>query len=257
MPPPTPKFVERIDTFASSLVRFGVPSSGAYYQAHGIVHMLLRYCERRHTDWLGNARDVDKAILWTTPPQVIAPAMEKAGLLVCKNYEFVFPYAWELCSHAAKRRWMEVNRDSYMQAKARRVPVDNPMPLAELVMEPDRDLFGDVLHGDTEKAKAVETGHKTIVAYWFSRWEEKYGTKCTFRKRDGSCIKQLLSERSADEIKSAIDAYLSCSEKFYEGHELSWLYSKINRWVAASKPRSPAHGIDYERRDEPLPTVEL
>ncbi len=253
----SPKFAERIDTLSASLVRFGVPAAGSYYQAHGMVHMVLRYCERHYTDWLGNAKAVDKALMWQKPPQVIAPAMEKAGLMVCHNSEYVFPYAWDLCSYGVKKKWLDLSRETYLVAKGRRLPVDNPIPADELTVEPAKDLFGDSINDTKKKPSTAPLGYSTIVEFWLREWSEKYGTKYTFRSRDGQHVKRLLQYLDGPAIQSAIRAYLGCSDRFYVGHELSGLYSGINRWVASDRPGGGEHGVAYAGADEDLPTAQL
>lgn len=258
MPPRTPKFTERIDAFAGSLVRFGVPPQGSFYQAHGIVHMVLRYCERHHTDWLGTAADVDGLLQWARPPQVIAPAMAKAGLLCHENREYFFPYAWPLCSHNVKKLWCDTSRESYEIAKKRHWAVDNTAPADELTEEPDRDLFGEPVD-DKPKKKPTDTplGYNTIVAIWLREWSAKYGARYTFRPRDGATIKRLLRASDADTIERAIKTYLACDRKFWAGHELTGLYTGFNQWSAGDRSGAGEHGITYARAEEDLPTTEL
>lgn len=257
MSQPPPTFVLRIDVFAGSLVRFGVPVEGAHYQAHGIVHMLLRYCERNFTDWLGPASKVDAALGWGKPPQVIAPAMEKAGLLIGENSEYVFPYVWDLCSYAVKKRWCDYSRESYNTAKNRRLPIDNPTPASELIEEPERDLFGEPIHENKKKSTAVPLGYNTAVAFWLREWSEKYGARYTFRPRDGATVKRLLATVAGDELQKAMRTYLASNDRFYAGHELNGLYTGINKWAAATGGGAGEHGIAYAGSEEDLPTTEL
>ena len=218
------------------------------YGVVGRLHKLWSWADQHTVD--GNARSVSTA--WvdrflSTPG--FAAAMLDAGWLQCRSGGLLFPNFNRWNTQTAKQRLLTAKRVAAHKTRGNGKGND-PLTLdalptrqdktreeeEEFPAEPGPRKTTDPPPAGPPKAKKPPTGeHHETIAYFCDRWQEKYGVKYPFAKKDAAHIRDLLAKAGgAVPLRPVIDRFLADDSPFHAAdsrHDLGALLKGYKRWL--------------------------
>jgi hypothetical protein len=258
-----PEQDRRLHLIGETLIRDGYPAVTADILAEGFVGRLRRRVYAALDDVIGSGDDLEALAGWKGPPRSLAAAMLRAGYVREINGVLVMVDAVNEAPEYVKKRWSRQKPLAYKQAVARcgKPNIANEQAgytdddgddwdfEAEMKKESDMQeqigLFGAEPDKPGEKHVATP-GFTELKEFWHARYREVEGITYPWRSRDFAELKRIIDAlHDVHRAKRAIDKFLACRERFYEGHELRKLTNDLARFAGAD-----AAGIDPQLRSQ-------
>jgi hypothetical protein len=221
--------------------RLGLTPAMCEVAAEGYVARLHRAVYAALSDVLGSTEDVEKLLAWPGPPELLTLALADAGYI--RQIEGVW-YCVSAVSEApeyVRKRWIRNKRGLYQAAVRRANPPSLPDEQEVTTKKPSKPVQSLFAIDQPDEPRSRDV--KLTVDYWAAKYLQVYGVKYPFRPSDFGLLKHFCrAVPNGDERARAIEAYLSCRERFFAGHSIHFLVRFLPRWraAAAGKRQYPA-----------------